>query len=123
MLIALFIAFAWALAWLLFDSYNTNKGIKAGIAVEGNTMIIFFWGSKPKFWQLWSVDGALRLAIFLAALLVPLSAAPLLGTGALAVWGFKNLQGGRQWQWMFKNPGKRIPEMTTVWGKIMGFWG
>ena|ERR1035437_9784634 len=128
MLIALYIAFVWALACLLFDSYYTNKGIKAGVAVEGNSMIVYFFNNKPKFWQLWAVDGTLRLAIFAAARFLP---APTdypftwvaLGLGALIAAGFKNIQGGRQWLWMFKNPGKKIPLMNTLWSKIMGFWG
>lgn len=128
MLIALYIAFIWALAWLLFDSYYTNKGIKAGVAFEGNGMITFFWGNKPKFWQLWSVDGTLRLAILLAALFVPSSEAypqawRAMGIGAFIACGFKNWQGGRQWKWMFKNPGKTLPQTNTFWSKFLGFWG
>lgn len=128
MLITLILAFIWALAWLYFDSYYTNKGIKAGFGVEGNGMITTFWGPKPKFWQLWSVDGTLRVAIFLAAQFVPSSAAyphalQSMGIGALVACGFKNWQGGRQWKWLFANKGKTIPQMNTFWSKILGFWG
>lgn len=128
LLLALFASFIWALAWLGFDSYNTSKGIKAGVANEGNGWITIFWGSHPNLWQLWSVDGSIRLAILLAALFVPSSEAypqawRAMGVGAFIAAGFKNWQGGRQWKWMFSHPGQTIPQMGSAWAQFLGFWG
>ena len=128
MLLALYLAFIWALAWLGFDSYYTNKGIKSGVAVEGNALIVAIWGNKPKLWQLWSVDGTIRAAMLAAALFVPSSedypkAWVALGIGAFIAYGFKNWQGGRQWKWVMKNPGKTVPWMNTFWEQFIGFWG
>ena len=128
MIIALLIAFVWALACLGFDSYETNKGIKAGVAVEGNWLITHIWGVKPKLWQLWSVDGTIRVLMLLAALYLPSSAAypqawRYFLTGGFAAYGLKNIQGGRQWIWMTANPGKLIPYMNTFWEQFIGFWG
>ncbi len=128
MIYALFTAFIWALAWLGFDSYNTNKGIKAGVAVEGNSWITVFWGVHPTLWQLWSIDGSIRLAILLAALFVPSSAQyphafQAMGIGAFVAAGFKNWQGGREWKWMFSHPGQKLPTMNSAWAQFMGFWG
>jgi hypothetical protein len=128
MLIALFISFIWALACLLFDSYHTNKGIKEGVAVEGNPIITAIWGVKPKFWQLWSVDGTIRALMLAAALLLPApadyqSAWYAVFFGGFLSFGLKNIQGGRQWIWMEQNPGHTIPLEKRWWAQILGFWG
>ena len=126
MLIALFIAFVWALACLCYDAYETNRGIKAGVALEGNWLISAIWGKKPKFWQLLSVDVPIRLGLAALAL-IPSPMYPHAMTacavGALTFAGVKNIQGARQWLWMFKNPGKTLPLMGSAWKQFIGFWG
>ena len=118
--------FAWALAGLCFDSYETNRGIKAGIGVEGNSWITFFYGNKPKLWQLLSVDVPIRVALaalaFIPSPMYP-HAMVACASGALAVAGLKNIQGAREWLWMFKNPGKKLPLMGSAWQQFIGFWG
>lgn len=128
MLIALIIAFIWAIAGLLFDAYNTNKGLRAGIAEEGNVLITSISGTKyPKMWQLLTIDGTLRLLILAASFIPGPSAYPYtfaaLGIGAFVVAGFKNIQGGRQWKWMFSHPGQKLPLLNSAWEQFWGFWG
>lgn len=128
MLFLLLIALAWALSCLAADAFATDKGIKAGIAVEANTVVKFFSKTnKPTFWQVFGVEaGVIRFPVFgIGAAAAVLGNAPLafLMAVVLLVAGVKNIQGARQWQWMFKHPGQKLPVMNTVWQKIVGFWG
>ena len=42
----------------------------------------------------------------------------------IAVDAAKHYQGFREWAWMFRNPGKRIEDISmTAWQKFIGFWG
>ena len=125
MLIALLLSFAWALYWLYQDATWTTKGIQAGIAVEGNTLITRIAGTcKPALWQLLLIDGSLRIALlgvgFIPSDTPAFEAAAI---GMLLVAGIKNIQGSREWKWMFNHPGQTIPEANTVWQKLLGFWG
>lgn len=128
MLAALLVAFAFALVCLLYDATTTQKGIKAGVAVEGNPLIVAAFGNKPSLLQCLAIDLPIRLALMTAFLFIPAPARyPLawyaMGTGAFMVYGLKNVQGARQWNWMLKNPGKPLPQPTSIWQQFLGFWG
>lgn len=126
--IAMFVAFVWAVVCLLFDALNTNKGLRAGVAEEGNWLITTISGTKrPHLWQLLSIDGGLRALILAIGFLPGPAAYPLtfvaIAIGALIVAGFKNIQGGRQWRWMFSHAGQKIPVQNSAWNQFWGFWG
>ena len=127
MLIALIVAFVWAVLCQTYDLIWTGRGLKAGLAVEGNTLITGIFGDKPTFLQRLAVDGTLRVLLFGVGFIPGGSDYPAVFTalaiGALTVAGVKNIQGARQWQWLFKNPGKTIPVLESVWQQIVGFWG
>ena len=117
-----------ALAASAYDLYNTNKGLRAKVAEEGNELITSIWKTKyPTLKQLALVEIPIRLVIFDVGMIPGPEQYPstftVLATVALVVGILKNIQGGRQWAWMFKHPGQAFPERNTVWQKIMGFWG
>jgi hypothetical protein len=82
---------------------------------------------KPSFWQVWGIEVAvIRAPLFVTGLLTmggTLNPIAFLAAIALTVAGVKNIQGARHWQWMFDHPGQKLPVMTTVWTKFIGFWG
>jgi hypothetical protein len=129
MLIALLICFLFAVICLCFDAIITNKGIKAGVAVEGNPLIVFFARTnKPALWQLFAIDGGLRAALLAFALFTPEPADfphawPALMIGGFIAFGLKNIMGYREWRWMFSHPGQLMPIPKTAWGQFIGFWG
>lgn len=128
MLIGLLVCFVWAVICLGLDMHITNKGLRAGIAVEGNSLIVFFARTdKPALWQLIAVDGTLRLLMLAFSFIPGPTRYPLtfcaMGIGMFVVAGFKNLQGYRQWSWMFSHKGERLPQQNSAWAQFMGFWG
>ena len=123
--LALAACFAWALGWLLYDVTWTAKGLKAGIGVEANAFVRMFVGSKPTLMKMLLVEIPLRL-VYAAVAFIPTPVPHVMLGPAIAllvIAGVKSMQGARQWQWLFKNPGKTLPEMKTIWSKIVGFWG
>jgi hypothetical protein len=137
--IVLLACFAWAMGWLLYDATNTQKGIKAGVGVEGNSWITAFYGVKPSLFQCLSIDVPIRIAIAALAF-IPTPSHPhvFLGgaVGGLVVAGVKNMQGGRAWKWMMTNPTRGLdsdgfpnpvkgtaPVSHSAWAKFVGFWG
>lgn len=52
MIIALIVAIVFLIIGCSLDTYITDKGIRKGVAVEGNTMIQHFFGFKPSLRQL-----------------------------------------------------------------------
>lgn len=127
MFIVLLIVFVAALAALCFDALNTAKGIKAGIAEEANTIIRKFVGPRPTFKQILAVEVPQRLAVLGVGCIPGPERYPatlqVLAFITFVVYVGKNIQGGRQWKWMFAHPGQKLPQMNTVWQKIVGFWG
>ena len=95
-------ALAAALAGNAYDIYMTEKGIKAGVGVEGNDWIV---GDKPSALALYLRDGLVNLP-FIALPLVshvlgndPLAYGTLAG---LAVIAIKHVMGGRAWVKLLK---------------------
>ncbi len=112
MTIAMIIAFLWAMSCLAYDSYMSDKGIRLGLALEGNRMITWIAGTMtPKFWQLYSIDaGLIRIPIFLLCLFLPApSAYPetwhAFGIGAFISIGIKNILGGLKWRKLMRQNG------------------
>ena len=81
----------------LFDDIESERGIKAGVAIEAFTWII---GSKPSFLAYFLRDSLLLAAVTAPSLVLhfvhnaPLALAALV---APAIYGVKHIQGGRQW--------------------------
>lgn len=128
MIYVLLISFIFALACLAFDAINTSRGLRAGVAVEGNGIIVAIAGNKPKLWQLLTIDGSLRFALLALALFLPTpDGLPAVWyatlTGAFVSLGLKNIRGGRQWRWLMRNTDKTLPQLNTIWQKLVGFWG
>ena len=98
-LIALGGALAFAIVADHYDISETEKGIKAGVAVEGNTWLI--GTDKPTAGQLYKRD---LLVIGLSAtpsVLAHIFRAPALFYGGLSmpvVLGVKHISGGNQWK-------------------------
>jgi hypothetical protein len=95
-------ALAAAVAGNAYDIYMTEKGIKAGVGVEGNDWIV---GDKPSALALYLRDGLVNLP-FIALPLVshvlgndPLAYGTLAG---LAVIAIKHVMGGRAWVKLLK---------------------
>jgi hypothetical protein len=91
------VALAAALAGNAYDIYTTEKGLKAGVAVEGNDWLV---GPKPSALALALRDGLID-SPFIALPLVshilgndPLAYGSLAG---LAVIAIKHVMGGRAW--------------------------
>lgn len=128
MVIFLIVALVFALALLSWDARMTGKGVAAGIAVEGSWLVRKVTKTdKPTAWQVFSAEaGVTRLPIFFAGMLLSLNGLnPLafIAGIALVIYGIKNIQGAREWKWMFAHPGQKLPVMNTVWEKFIGFWG
>ena len=118
------------------DARITNKGIKAGIGIEGNELITtIFRTQKPSLVQLAGYNVA-KLALWMGVGLIfayhfpatsatsPVYLGRVLCPIFAAVDAAKHYQGFRQWAWMFRNPGKRVEDQeNTAWQKFIGFWG
>ena len=91
------VAIAAALAGNAYDIYMTEKGIKAGVAVESNDWLV---GPKPSALALSLRDGLINLP-FIALPVVshilgndPLAYGTLTGPAVIAI---KHVMGGRAW--------------------------
>jgi hypothetical protein len=118
------------------DARITNKGIKAGIAVEGNGLLVKLAGTnKPSLIKL-VVYNVAKLSLWVGVGLVfayhfpsttttsPVYLGRVLMPVFAAIDATKHYQGFRQWAWMFRNPGKRVEDQeNTAWQKFIGFWG
>lgn len=120
-LIAVIVSFAFAVVADVLDSYYTNKGIKAGVAVEGNSYIVALAGTdKPSF-----------LKVLLISMLIPILPVGILGlivgygspaaivfSTMLVLTGIKHVNGARAWVNLL-NGGKPDNGSKTAWQK---FW-
>ena len=122
------------MGWM--DARITNKGIKAGIGVEGNGLLVKLAGTdKPSLTKL-VVYNVGKLAVWMSIGLVfayhfpsttatsPVYLGKVFCPLFAAIDAAKHYQGFRQWAWMFRNPGKRVEDQeNTAWQKFIGFWG
>jgi hypothetical protein len=80
----------------LFDDIESERGIKAGVAIEAFTWII---GSKPSFLAYFLRDSLLLAAVTAPSLVLHFvhSPATLAALAAPVVYGVKHILGGRAW--------------------------
>lgn len=94
-------AFAWSLYWLYADASATAAGVKSGIAVEGNGLIVRLVGNKPTLEQFLLIETPIRLAIAACGFIPTGGSYPYAlmasATAGLAVYGFKNRDGVKAW--------------------------
>ncbi|MGO8797113.1 MAG: hypothetical protein ACLQLC_20025 [Candidatus Sulfotelmatobacter sp.] len=98
-LIALGGALAFAIVADHYDISETEKGIKAGVAVEGNTW--FIGTDKPTAGQLYKRDLLVIGVTATPSVLAHIFRAPALFYGGLSmpvVMGMKHISGGNQWK-------------------------
>lgn len=114
------------------DARITDKGIKAGIGVEANEIITTIARTNKPSLKTLVIYNLVQMGVFLglgfAAIHFGTENIPYVGYGmmpaVIAVDAAKHYQGFRQWAWMFRNPTKRIEDMSfTAWQKFIGFWG
>lgn len=100
--ILLIVAFTWALVCSYFDQAITARGVKSGVAVEGNGLIVRLVGNKPTFTELMEIETPIRTVIFWVGLVLCFHDSTQiysgLAVGALVAYGFKNLGGYRAWK-------------------------
>jgi hypothetical protein len=93
------VALAGAVAGDLYDVAMTEKGIKAGVAVEGNDWLV---GQKPSALALYLRDSlVLAFCVAPTALLATVFHNLPLAYGALispVIYGYVHLQGGLAWK-------------------------
>ena len=80
----------------LFDDIESERGIKAGVAIEAFTWLI---GSKPSFRAYFLRDSLLLAAVSAPSLVLHFvhSPATLAALAAPVVYGVKHILGGRAW--------------------------
>ncbi len=116
------IAVALAVAADLYDVILTEKGLKAGVAVEGNSFLLGETNTKPTALQLYRRDAIVIAMASAPALAVYLMGAPDVAYGFLAgpvVAAIKHIQGGRAWAKLLAG-GKLSTAPKSAWQK---FWG
>jgi hypothetical protein len=100
---------ATALAYVVaagYDAAMTEKGLTAGLALEGNTFLV---GKNPSGTRL-----ALRDALYLGLFMLAGLANPGLYYGPTLVMVFKHVRGGLRWRY-FLNGGKVGPDVKRTW--------
>lgn len=119
MLTAILILAAFAIAAAVYDVTMTRRGLRAGVAVESNAIIVALGGPRPSALVLYLESLAeIALAVFVA--LVPNPALHGIGLASLAVLGVKHIQGGREWRYLLL--GKSLPVLSSAWEKFLGVW-
>ena len=80
----------------LFDDIESERGIKAGVAIEAFTWLI---GSKPSFRAYFLRDSLLLAAVAAPSLVLHFvhSPAAIAAIVAPVVYGIKHILGGREW--------------------------
>ena len=86
-----------------YDISQTEKGLKAGVAIEGNTFLL--GTNKPTAGQLWKID-----AVFTAITITPSVLAYIFhkkewfyaGLACPFAYGLRHIQGGKQWATLLK---------------------
>lgn len=83
-----------------FDVTKSNEGIKAGVAVEGNPIVNYFFGNKPTLKQLWlenGITGAIVAAVALTGLLFNTGVFAM-GIGGMLAYAAHHVKGGLEWR-------------------------
>lgn len=105
----------------VYDVTMTEKGLKAGIAVEANDWLV---GSKPSAVSLYLRDGLVfAMCVIPAVVFAAVAHNVPLGYGALVapvVFGVKHILGGLQWRKLLKG-GKLSTMPQSAWQKFLDF--
>ena len=115
--VVVIVSFALAVLFDLYDITMTVQGIKAGVAVEGNTFLV---GTKPGFVRLLVRDMLIPiLPIGLLGLIFGYGngyACPVFFV-PLFLLALKHYHGGRQWVTLLN--GGTLTEPQTAWQKFI----
>ncbi len=104
----------------VYDVLMTEKGLKAGVAVEGNTWLV---GSKPTAITLYLRDS-LTAVLATAPSIVTYAMGSTAGAYGLlimpVVYAVKHVLGGRQWAKLLAG-GKLSTAPESAWKKFLDF--
>jgi hypothetical protein len=101
----------------IYDVVLTEKGIKAGVAVEGNTFLV---GEKPSAVALYLRDAFVTgLVTAPCAIALAVHNAPFFWGGLVApiICGVKHVIGGRNWSILLA--GGKLPVAQSAWQKFL----
>ena len=119
MYIAFLIVFAAAIAADLYDISKTRQGIKLGVGVEGNGMIVTLAGTdKPSYLQLLVINMLIPILPFgILGLIFGYDNGPgaLMFTICLAFQVYGHYMAARQWVYLIK--GGNPNTMSSSWFK------
>ena len=119
--ILLTVSLALGVAGDVYDVIMTEKGLKAGVAVEGDTWLIS--SDKPSALALYLRDSiVLAFCVAPTALCATVFHNIPLAYGALispVVYGVKHVQGGLQWRTLLN--GGKLPTVQTAWQKFLNW--
>ena len=105
MTILFLIALAGLVATTQYDVSMTDKGIRAGVSVEGNKLIVKLFGPKPTLLQDY-VGAALLDSFMLAPAVIGLVFHNVvffgLGMGAMLGYSARHVRGGLAWKKLLK---------------------
>jgi hypothetical protein len=117
----LFIVALLAVIFGVFDAHATIAGIEKGVGVEGNSLITFWAGNKPKLWQLYLFNNVvIGIPLLVAALFAHSVVLPIAMTGSLLANALHHIVGKNEWEWLIANPGKFLPGDTLL--QKTGIW-
>lgn len=116
-------AFLFLLITTAFDVLLTNRGIKAGVGVEGNSWIVRLFGDKPKLFDV-ALYEAVR-CLMIAALLFAWDNPALFGAciGTCIAAGGKHIQGALKWRLLLSGKPLPVKSSLTAWEKFLGWFG
>lgn len=106
-----------------FDIILTNRGIKAGAGVEGNSWIVRLFGTRPYLIDLWLYEVVIWL--LMAAPLFAWNNPALVGgsIGMFLAFGGKHIQGGLKWRLLLSGKPLPLKSSLTAWQKFVGWFG
>lgn len=121
--ILLAVSLALGVAGDIYDVILTEKGLKAGVAAEGNQWLSSIVGTKPSAVGLYFRDSiVLALCVAPTALCATVFHNLPLAYGALAgpvAYGAKHVLGGLQWRTLLN--GGKLPTVQTAWQKFLNW--
>ena len=121
--ILLAVSLALGVAGDVYDVIMTEKGLKAGVAAEGNQWLSSIVGTKPSAIGLYFRDSiVLALCVAPTALCATVFHNLPLAYGALispVVYGVRHVQGGLQWRTLLN--GGKLTQPTTAWQKFLNW--
>lgn len=129
--IAVLITFILAILGDLYDISLTVKGIKLGVAVEGNEQIVWVAGTnKPTYWQLLWINMLLPpippdfstwpiLPIGIGGMILGWNPTALPFATALFLIGLKHYIAGRKWKFYIDGGKDDLSKGESAWQKFI----